>query len=1667
MKKRKTGCRRLYRAAVLVLCLAVMLAGFSPASMAAADEHIFIIKDHITDEQLRTPRVTYHFLRKGELYADNDDVYSAPYYYFKNDAEKDVCIQIVKNGEKLVEPPVPRPIRSEEDNAVYRFYGWYVVEPESADDQQVVYRWPVKDSRFDFRSRVDVTEDGDVYLAPLYQNARFLVFHEDTIDGSNTQGIVSRKIVGMARRNGTSCAEVTLSGIKAPLQNSFNEYFYGWCYYDGDGTRHDIPFYSNDGRELDPVEFTVTDDMLSQKTVTLDGREYTIGDDRTLELFPLYVDAHWLNFDTASMGGGATYAEAKFVTRNTEIRHLETSTMAGYTFSGWYSQDGVMVADSSGALVEGARFTGGSVTGGCIRLTDHTTLSARWQADGSTPYKVVYWFENAGDSGYTYGGHLMREHQNAGTLATEDPPVSPAMDPPDGESRIGFHLYGSDRTSYPDETDSRYLLSAQQTTIANDGSTVVNIYYNRNDVTMTFRYQQRMGTEVSSSDPVVFTLTRKYGEKIKDVFSSPPFSTTYQNVKWKDVYGTVYDSNSPFKTLEEMPEKDVTVYGVYGARKGEIYYYTELLPGQTSDITFQGRYFSLYKEISHNFNYLTYKEDFHLIEGFYEQKDHALPPFGTNNRAQVSSSPYDYRLYYFRSSYQLRFMFHDGVTEDKLIGDISYQQPLADKTDVPELAAYLPGQYEEDINNVHMVFMGWYDNPALEGEPIDLHSGTMPSHDVTLHAKWEKKYYHVMIDTAGGVLEQGQSTWFYRQHGDSFSRYNLTRQYIPAEEGYTGTKYYRVNEVYDPRFDAYSDSYIGNDPQYNRRAQYITEEQFSDYRREFIDTATVYKYEPNAYSLMGWYRVREDGTLADSRPYNFSDPVTQDITIRAVWRRSGLYYLRYDAMNTAPDQQDVVHTVFGYLDDNGTETVEQEPSPEEQALGKGFDDQALVTVRSAPDGYQDIDGITWVFEGWRVYRSGEPVGGLFSPGDEMQVDSELAVDKVITLRAVYASLDHSCRIPRTVDLVLDANQNASVNAGNVPAQDGAVGTYTESVRPTFWEAWSQPLHQGVWMNRQNKNFSVTLADYADEYLNGGRNVFCSASHDLLLGWDSESDPDRLPNGAYLPSYYADAVIGVYREQGDTDHTPEILYALWEPMVYLTLVNDTGTQLHLTLTGPDPEAVSVVNVINGVYARAALQTDEQGRITLSPGQTLPLVVPKAADSAFQISGEGYQLPEGRMLLVETTAVAPDAGTTASFGFDSPFTAEGTFRRDETGVTVTFRSDEQYTLTLDSNYPSAPAPATACFNGLDGSYELPSVSRSGYLFAGWAETSDGSVKFSAAAAPLTEIFGTAGEKHKTLYAQWRSETTNVPVRYLMQDSSGAYREITGNTAYLNSSAKSSLNDVGLTAVDVPAALAYRSFSGASPVYRYLNSSYRNTYTQVAYALGSRSAAGGTSAADFGLRDIVNNNGSSGNPKIRNSLDGLLWNTGAADCTADGTDTAVYVIFSQAQMVHITVTAEIADELGSPDTEFTYTAVFGGKGDLGSGRQSEQFTLKSGESRIITLLYSKNSSYQSLTLTQSPVEGYTTTVTQKLTGQEGAADGSISGLTYTISAAKSTQTSQKNSDTTVVFRSEGQLPPPTAVRTRVMPFAVMLAAAGAVFGGLFFLSRRRRRHAPDSQL
>ena len=264
-------------------------------------------------------------------------------------------------------------------------------------------------------------------------------------------------------------------------------------------------------------------------------------------------------------------------------------------------------------------------------------------------------------------------------------------------------------------------------TVAADGSSVVNVYYDRTEFTLTFHYNYNRGYQ--SSD----TVTAKWGADIGQKFLAI-------NSKAKGNLWSRYESgNSPWTSyLQIMPKESRDYYckNTSTTEQSAEYYTETLTPGQ---------YELEYTVTAYHDSWLTIsEEDFYPMDGF--TYDHGTDG---NNNSMPKPGSYSYfsgaKFYYTRNSYTLTF--NDGYNDVKK-ESVKYEAPLSTYSSyVPEApSAYEPGS---------VTFGGWYLNPECTGAQYKLEDHTMPADNVLLYAKWVPVTHKVEFYLDEAALDAG------------------------------------------------------------------------------------------------------------------------------------------------------------------------------------------------------------------------------------------------------------------------------------------------------------------------------------------------------------------------------------------------------------------------------------------------------------------------------------------------------------------------------------------------------------------------------------------------------------------------------------------------------------------------------------------------------------------------------------------------------------------------------------------------------------------------------------------------------------------------------------------------------------------------------------------------
>ena len=399
--------------------------------------------------------------------------------------------------------------------------------------------------------------------------------------------------------------------------------------------------------------------------------------DHDVTLTAIVENGHWITYDSQ----GGTYVAPAFVKANETTSAPAAPSRPGYTFDHWSE------------TVGGAAFSFGQ------KLDQALTLYAVWTPNTNTRYTVIHWLENADDNEYSY-----RESETK-TGATGAQTSAAA------KSYTGFTL----------NTNDKPLV---QETIAGDGSTIVNVYYKRNEYSVKFFERKNSRWQEITS----LTITAKYGANISKQWPTYNGSSTWSTTGNYSWYGSL---EGPYQVnIDTMPLKGASFYGPKtGSSSESAHYYVEVLPGETGE-TVSGRTYKLHHtDTSPGEGYIVTKEDRYPITGFTLNKEISTKLEEDYNNA---------KFYYTRNSYNI--VYFSGAQKVNTAAK-KFEESIADAGSYTPLVK--PAGMED------YVFGGWYADPA--GEQAYTFTGkTMPAQDVTVYAKWNKPAVngkaHIKVD---------------------------------------------------------------------------------------------------------------------------------------------------------------------------------------------------------------------------------------------------------------------------------------------------------------------------------------------------------------------------------------------------------------------------------------------------------------------------------------------------------------------------------------------------------------------------------------------------------------------------------------------------------------------------------------------------------------------------------------------------------------------------------------------------------------------------------------------------------------------------------------------------------------------------------------------------------
>lgn len=302
------------------------------------------------------------------------------------------------------------------------------------------------------------------------------------------------------------------------------------------------------------------------------------------------------------------------------------------------------------------------------------------------------------------------------------------------------------------------FVKSDTVTVAADGSTVINVYYDRTPFTLTFK----------DGSSTVYTIQEKWGANISSHWPIKGTNgTTYDNgERWDPSGSNTYKAVLVY--LEIMPDESFTL-SLSKANYDEfrMHYMVEALPDTESttekpvvEYSYAGvtkRFINEFTVVA-NYNHVTKPEDFFDLEGFKQWT--SKPTFGSGGSLDIDGGG-DVYFYYTRNSYNITF--NNGETDIKT-ESVAYEASLAGYADYTLTKAQRPSTKEEGS----VEFAGWYLNPECSDDAkVDFTNKgdgtpwTMPASNMIVYAKWVPVTYKVRFFLTEDLMKTGQDEMAY------------------------------------------------------------------------------------------------------------------------------------------------------------------------------------------------------------------------------------------------------------------------------------------------------------------------------------------------------------------------------------------------------------------------------------------------------------------------------------------------------------------------------------------------------------------------------------------------------------------------------------------------------------------------------------------------------------------------------------------------------------------------------------------------------------------------------------------------------------------------------------------------------------------------------------------
>ena len=410
----------------------------------------------------------------------------------------------------------------------------------------------------------------------------------------------------------------------------------------------------------------------------------------SVNVYAIIKEGYWISFDS----DGGSIVDSQFVLNGDKLTLNKSTnpTKPGYTFDGWYN--------GSAKVENGAT------------VTNPMTLKAHWNA-AEVNYTINYWQQKVTDDKNATDAQKTYEYVEAETK----------------KATTGTKISATNSKKYKGFTYNANN-SSKDVEISGDGTTIINVYYDR--VLCTVNFYVNKGGRYWSDWQITKTVEGLYGANLPEGAWDTSTYAWYQYKDGGDVSGPcVILTSFDFKTAGYADNTDnksfdgiVTTCNFYGnEEKGryKINYYNEQIDGS----------FKLVQTVSSSYSGLVIHEKYAGYELYKYSTDKNASTDASywtrQNDAregrEVDGTPVNVASKL--KTYSLSYYNYNKVTKTEK--NIKYTASLKSYANyTPAKPSELPSYY---------VFGGWYKDKACTTK-FDFNTEKMPNANVQIYAKW-------------------------------------------------------------------------------------------------------------------------------------------------------------------------------------------------------------------------------------------------------------------------------------------------------------------------------------------------------------------------------------------------------------------------------------------------------------------------------------------------------------------------------------------------------------------------------------------------------------------------------------------------------------------------------------------------------------------------------------------------------------------------------------------------------------------------------------------------------------------------------------------------------------------------------------------------------------------